>query len=173
MTTLRLTTPIDDAEVQMRRALRVESSNGGSPTREHGSDQRAARRFAQPGDVPVTRLAARKDHPSALALAAAEDALQTERLSREQAEAALAQANATIVMLQTKLAHSEMAHEEALAAERHRSEVPRQAAPGPHEKSGRHDRMAEAAADHGVVQEANEEPVQWWVPGWKGDYGVR
>ena len=122
----------------------------------------------------MTRLAARKDHPANLALGVAEEALQAERMAREEVEAVLAQANAAIVTLQTKLAHAEIAHSEALAAERAAREESVRLA----------ELLAQAKALPAVVasapdrgnalrlsqDEAEQEPVQWWVPGWKGVY---
>lgn len=151
----------------MRRALQVGSPGSASATRDQGADARGTRRFAQNGDVPVTRLTGRKDHPSNLALTVAEDALRAERVVREQVEAALAQANATIVTLQTKLAHAEMAHAEALSAERALQDA-RQAQRVVFEEAKTRPPTATPTAD--IASEIEPEPVQWWVPGWKGAY---
>lgn len=151
----------------MRRALQVGSPGSASATRDQGADARGTRRFAQNGDVPVTRLTGRKDHPSSLALTVAEDALRAERVVREQVEAALAQANATIVTLQTKLAHAEMAHAEALSAERALRDA-RQAQHVVFEEAKTRPPTVTPAAD--IASEIEPEPVQWWVPGWKGAY---
>jgi hypothetical protein len=64
------------------------------------------REHAQEAHGPVNRLEA------------AEAALRTERAARSLAERALAEAQAQVQSLRTKLAHAEMAQTEALAAER-------------------------------------------------------
>ena len=153
----------------MRRALRVGSPGSGAATRDQGTDTRGTRRFAQNGDVPVTRLTGRKDHPGSLALTAAEDALHAERTAREQAEIALAQANATIVTLQTKLAHAEMAHAEALAAERALRDAERAQRAAAVEEAKNRPRQPASPVDE-TAADQEQEPVQWWVPGWKGAY---
>ena len=102
--------PLQDVEVQMRRALGL----FGAPRRQD-ADQAAAikppppadrfgagghrRRFAQDGEVPVTVLNRRRDHPAETPvnrLEVAEPAAAAERAAREKAERALAEAQATI-----------------------------------------------------------------------------
>ena len=153
----------------MRRALRVGSPGSGAATRDQGTDTRGTRRFAQNGDVPVTRLTGRKDHPGSLALTAAEEALHAERTAREQLEIALAQANATIVTLQTKLAHAEMAHAETLAAERALREAEQAQRAAAVEEAKNRSRQPASPMDE-TAADLEQEPVQWWVPGWKGAY---
>ena len=157
----------------MRRALDVNTHEGGRGRQDqHGP--RPARQFAQDGDVPVVRLTGRKDHPNPAASARLEDALNAERGAREQAEAALKQANATIQALQTKIAHTEMAHSEALADRDRAVEHARaaeqaladlRAAPSPEAKRAARVRPAEDEAG------GESEPVQWWVPGWREGLG--
>jgi hypothetical protein len=87
------------------------------------------RRFVQDGEVPVTLVhgltGARREHhePSTARAAAptnrlevAETALAAEISSRERAEKALAESQAMVQQLQTKLGHSELARQDAIAA---------------------------------------------------------
>ncbi len=98
---------------------------------------------------------------------------------------ALKQAQATIQLLQTKIAHAELAHAEELAGERqkleaalavqavHKEEI---AAPVPEAKTAeapvRPARRSKAKAAPVQEQpefelEAEPEPVEWWVAGWQ------
>ena len=88
------------------------------------------RRFVQDGEVPVMvvhGLTGRRDHaepgaprPATTAptnrLEMAETALAAEIASRERAEKSLAEAQAMVQQLQTKIGHAELAHHDALAA---------------------------------------------------------
>ncbi len=160
MTTLHLSSPEEEDEARMRRALGTLEGNRGRQDGHHGP--RPARQFAQDGDVPVVRLSGRKD-PGVAASAKLEEALQTERAAREMAETALRQANATIQALQTKIAHAEIAHAEALAAERRNAEQAIAAAAAvPAPVQAKPAKPPQAQAD-----EEDQEPVQWWVPGWR------
>lgn len=132
--------PMDDAEAQMRRALGLDESTPRSrPEQERNepalprSAERFSpaqrRRFVQDGEVPVTviRREATDGHaarqggsaPSGAAAGAvasrlqrAETALAAEAASRERAERALQEAQATIRDLRTKLGHAELARTE-------------------------------------------------------------
>jgi hypothetical protein len=87
------------------------------------------RRFVQDGEVPVTLVhgltGARREHhePSTARAAAptnrlevAETALAAEISSRERAEKALAESQAMVQQLQTKLGHADLARQDAVAA---------------------------------------------------------
>ena len=175
MPTLHLTTTpdeTDDAEAQMRRALRIGTSQGVGE-RDGASDVRS-RRHGGAADVPVTRLAPRRDHPSTAALAAADEALRNERAAREAAEAALAVAQATILTLQTKLAHEEMAHGEAIAVQRQLTQAAEdlQRAYDARQLRTETGRTRRAAPPDRADEPANapagdQEPVQWWLPDWR------
>jgi hypothetical protein len=124
--------PLHDVEGQMRRALgldggprRPEAARAAAPQPPRQADRFGAggprRRFAQDGEVPVTVLHGRRDHPADAPvnrLAAAETMAARERTAREQAERALAEAQATIHDLQTKLGHASLAQAELQAAAR-------------------------------------------------------
>jgi hypothetical protein len=129
--------PLQDVEAQMRRALglygvprRQEAERAAAPKPPRPIDQFGARaprrRFAQDGEVPVTVLNGRRDHPADAPvnrLEAAETAVAAERARREQAERALAEAQAMIHDLQTKLGHASLAQTEWQAAARRDQEA--------------------------------------------------
>ena len=152
----------------MRRALDVGAHEGrGRQDQAHGP--RPMRQFAQDGDVPVVRLQGRKDPGVQAASARLEEVLQAERAAREQADAALKQANATIQALQTKVAHAEIAHQEALAAQAREFESRlAEMEPVKREPERRRARPAASPADG---ESAEAEPVEWWVPGWREGLG--
>jgi hypothetical protein len=129
--------PLQDVEAQMRRALglygvprRQEAERAAAPKPQRPADRFGAggqrRRFAQDGEVPVTVLHGRRDHPADAPvnrLEAAETAVAAERAVREQAERALAEAQATIHDLQTKLGHASLAQAELQAVARRDQEA--------------------------------------------------
>jgi hypothetical protein len=131
------TSPMQDVEAQMRRALglygvprRQEAERAAAPKLPRPADRFGAggqrRRFAQDGEVPVTVLNGRRDHPADAPvnrLEAAETAVAAERAAREQAERALAEAHATIHDLQTKLGHASLAQTELQAVARRDQEA--------------------------------------------------
>jgi hypothetical protein len=124
--------PLQDVEAQMRRALglngiprRPDAERATAPQPPRPTDRFGAggprRRFAQDGEIPVTVLHGRREHPADAPinrLEAAETAAAGERTAREQAERALAEAQATIRDLQTKLGHASLAQAELQAAVR-------------------------------------------------------
>jgi hypothetical protein len=112
--------PPDDArlrstETQMRHALGL---RGDTPPRSSASgSQRQRHRFVRDGEVPVTVI--RRDHQpdgehSANQLDAARQAIQSEATAKDRAERLLAEAQAMIRDLQTKLGHERLAKDEAL-----------------------------------------------------------
>jgi hypothetical protein len=123
------------AEARMRRALGLEGGAAKArPQERQDPAQRQVerfamghkRRFVQDGEVPVTVVSSRRDgtpdsaphrSPAATAapsrLEAAENALAHEIATRQHAERACAEAQATIHDLQTKLGHAELARAEA------------------------------------------------------------
>jgi hypothetical protein len=129
--------PMQDVEAQMRRALglygvprRQEAERAAAPKLPRPTDRFGAggqrRRFAQDGEVPVTVLNGRRDHPADAPdnrLEAAETAVTAERAVREQAERALAEAQAAIHDLQTKLGHASLAQTELQAVARRDQEA--------------------------------------------------
>jgi hypothetical protein len=114
--------PMDDVEAQMRRALGL--FGGGlkaraeQPHREPGHVRNISpmkRRFVQEGEVPVTVVRRDPDagSPSASPLQLAETALANEVSARKNVERLLADTQAQIRDLQTKIGHAELARAEA------------------------------------------------------------
>lgn len=121
-------------EANMRRALGM---LGGAARQQQPSQARDRRpatplsstprrhRFIQDGDVPVTVMRTRPDSAAEPSLAAngspvnrletVQTALAAEHTARERAERALEEAQGVIRDLRTKLAHMELAREEAVA----------------------------------------------------------
>jgi hypothetical protein len=116
------TSPLQDVEAQMRRALGL----FGLPRRQDAAQPAATRparpadrlslgspkrRFVQDGEVPVTVLNGRRTSPTDAPvnrLEAVETAVAAERAARERAERARAEAQATIHDLQTKLGRANL-----------------------------------------------------------------
>jgi hypothetical protein len=120
-------TPPDDAragaaEAQMRRALGLHGQTQTRPAPSHSTTTTNGlhpqrRRFVQDGEVPVTVI--HRDHRSddvsgGNQLDAARQAIRTQAAARERAERLLAEAQAAIRDLQTKLAHERLAKDEAI-----------------------------------------------------------
>ncbi|HYZ62390.1 MAG TPA: hypothetical protein VE650_08035 [Acetobacteraceae bacterium] len=112
---LSLESQVDEDRV--RRALGLKT-NG--PHQQRPEQARQRHRFVSDGAVPVVMLN-RGDHENGglkERLAAAETALETERAAHAATRRQLHDAQAANQMLQTRLGHAELAHNEALAAER-------------------------------------------------------
>ena len=123
----------DDTEAKVRRALGLDSvaSGQGHPTHtarpvERFATDRPKSRFVQDGDVPVVMIRRDNGQHAAIRLEAAEKALKTERHARETAERSLAEAQAAIRDLQTKLGHAVLVRDEA-RANAQRVEIEKQA----------------------------------------------
>jgi chromosome segregation ATPase len=130
------------AEKEMRRALGLERPVQGRQNDQKGhsgqafhSGSRPSHRFVQDGEVKVVVLQGRRDHASQEGhlrapvnrLEAAETALKAEREARERAERALADTQAIVQDLQTKLGHTALALDELREAVR-AAEAERQSA---------------------------------------------
>ena len=129
--------PMQAAEARMRRALglegermRMERVEPAPRPAERFTPGLHKRRFVQDGDVPVTVvhgvLSGRREHPHSEAAAPrpasqvptnrleiAEQALAAETTARERAERALAETQAQLRDLRTKLGHAQLAQQEA------------------------------------------------------------
>jgi hypothetical protein len=119
---------LDGEAPRMRLPERVEPQPMPRPA-ERFTPGNHKRRFVQDGEVPVTLVhgltGARREHhePSAVRAVAptnrleiAETALAAEISSREKAEKALAESQAMVQQLQTKLGHADLARQDAVAA---------------------------------------------------------
>ena len=108
-------------EQKMRRALGLQSK-GATPTVQQRPEQaRARHRFVQDGGVPVTVVNHRTDDSGVLKERVAElqAQLEGERAAHGATRRKLDEAQAACQTLQTRLAHNDLAHAEALQTERH------------------------------------------------------
>lgn len=122
----------DPQQRQMERFVQGHNGSGHNGSGHNGSGHSGPghnghkRRFVQDGEVPVTVVSSRRDGPAEMTphrgpsagggpsrLEAAEHALAHETSLRQQVERALAEAQATVHDLQTKLGHAELARVEA------------------------------------------------------------
>ena len=167
--------PIDEAESQMRKALGL---LGDTPRHRPDQDRMEQpnrmgdrfggglhrRRFVQDGDIPVTVLRRDQAHdvpahrgaapastPSSSRLQRTEAALANETAAREKAERTLAETQAVVRDLQTKIGHSELAKVEAADALRIEREVNLQFRA---EVQGWEDRLRDAQARIRSAEEA-------------------
>jgi hypothetical protein len=104
-------------EAQMRRALGLQDtasprSQGVSTPPPNGS-HRGPRHFVRDGDVPVTII--HREETGTNQLDAARQTIRSLTATRERAERSLAEAQATIRNLQTKLMHERMSKDEAIS----------------------------------------------------------
>jgi hypothetical protein len=158
-----------DAERGVRRALGLEgltpgqdsSANTFRPSAQFTPD-RQKRRFVQDGEVPVVLVNGQGGHarhvvdprlsagsPSTNRLEAAETALKAEREARERADRSFMEAQTMIRDLQTKLAHANLARDEAREAAQ-RSETAMAAESEAREMAEQALRQAELARDAAV-----------------------
>jgi hypothetical protein len=154
-------TPLTDEpnafEGRMRAALSLPRTNSSPGTVHHGRH-----RYVQDGEVPVVVINPRNRHPeeNRAALADLERSLATEREARRAAEDALHQAEDTIRQLQTRLAHAEIAQREAAMPA---PSAPVEVAATPDEDSP----PPAPRAKRSKPAVTEDEPVEWWKPGWQ------
>ena len=120
-------------EARMRQALGLRNGpSSGGPVQQRREGEQRGRRFVKDGEVPVVVVnSGSRDIGDGAGpvnrAAAAEATIRAERGAREHAERSLAEANLMVQHLRTQIAHSDMAHREALAAERAAREAAEQA----------------------------------------------
>jgi hypothetical protein len=187
-----------DEEDRMRQALGLRGDQSNERPTPRREPLRGPHRFVKDGEVPVVVLSPSREHgPDGPApvnrVAAAEAALRSERVAREWAERTLRETQTTLQHVQTKLAHADLAHGEALAAERRGRE---QAEAGLAEAIAAREtlelRLVEMAAAQppgaedrtelvkpsqpalvkprrkaGNQSEREPQPVKWWLPSYK------
>ena len=174
-------------ENRMRRALGLQGSSR-QPPQQRADQVRPRHRFVQDGGVPVVVLNSRSDNdPTAVfraRVAELEAALETERSAHGATRRSLQEAQAAVQAQQTRLAHAELAHSEALAAERsarHAAEESLQARLAVSEQpaaslaaspslaaSGKLKPAARKAPRTPRVPKAKEpQPVKWWLPSFR------
>ena len=181
------------AEARMRRALGLSGPLPAQPTQQRPEQARARHRFVQDGEVPVeivTGSRAPDSAPGGLA-AVLQAALNGERTARADAERLLAEAQATIQSLRTKLAHAELAHNEALGRERlarEHAQTARQEAAAARElaeqrlseitaaraaqvpptaATAKRVGSAKSASRAPAAKTREPKPVKWWLPSYK------
>ena len=108
-------------ESRMRRALGLQGASRAAP-QQRADQARPRHRFVQDGGVPVVVLSSRSDHDPSVALKARvaelEALLESERNAHGVTKRMMHEAQASGQALQTRLAHTEFAHGEAIAVER-------------------------------------------------------
>jgi hypothetical protein len=109
-------------ETRMRRALGLSSGSGHHTPQQRPEQARARHRFVQDGGVPVVMLSA-KAEPETAALrekiATLEGALENERHLNDQLRRQVKELADQATALQTRIAHNDLAHKDALEQERH------------------------------------------------------
>lgn len=108
-------------ESRMRRALGLQGPSRQAP-QQRADQARPRHRFVQDGGVPVVILNSRSDNdptaPFKARIAELDAALDAERAAHGTTRRTLQEALSNIQALQTRIAHAELAHKEALAVER-------------------------------------------------------
>ncbi len=109
------------AETRMRRALGLGTGSGQAAPQQRPEQARARHRFVQDGGVPVVMLG-QKAEPETAALreriATLEAQLEAERASHSTTRRALDAEHHAVTALQTRVAHNDLAHKDALEQER-------------------------------------------------------
>lgn len=165
-------------ETRMRRALGL--TGGSTPVHQQRPEQaRQRHRFAQDGSVPVVVLPRHGDSEhSKERLTALEAAMDAERTAHAATRRALADAQAAQQAAQTRLAHAELAHREALATERQARKSAEDAlaaalivpAPRPPEPLPEPKAKPERAVRKpriSSVPAKDAKPVRWWTPSYR------
>ena len=175
-------------ENRMRRALGLQGASR-QPPQQRADQVRPRHRFVQDGGVPVVVLNSRGDNdPTAVfkaRIAELEAALEAERVAHGATRRSLHEAQAAVQAQQTRLAHAELAHSEALAAERNarqaaeeslqaRLVVPEQAASplvaAPPLPVAAKPKVAARKVPRVPRASKGKEPqpVKWWLPSFRG-----
>ena len=173
-------------ENRMRRALGLQGPSR-QPPQQRADQVRPRHRFVQDGGVPVVVLNSRADNdPTAVfkvRVAELEAALEAERTAHGATRRSLHEAQVAIQAQQTRLAHAELAHSEALAAERNArqaAEETLQARLMPSEQPGvspaapllqtvaKVKPSARKISRSPRAPKAKEpQPVKWWLPSFR------
>jgi len=164
---LSLEGQVDEARV--RRALGLQG-----PVTQHQQRPEQARhrhRFVSDGAVPVVMLNQGEGGGLKERLTVAESALEHERAQHGATKRALFDAQASLQALQTRLAHAELAHNEAIAAERRARQTAEEAltalqnAPPPEPERPTKTVRAKLPRVPRVARE--QKPVRWWTPSYR------
>ena len=186
-------------ELRMRRALGLRTDSP-RPPQQRQEPARQRHRFVQDGEVPVVVLGGDgKLHAASQVgeqVATLEAALAVERAAHASATRSLEATRATIQSLQTRLAHAELAFDEAIAGERRAreeaetalqkalagggtAEPPLAMAVG-HSAKAPAKRALEKTNAAGATPEAGARPrkpeprpVKWWLPSYRAKRQAR
>ena len=174
-------------ENRMRRALGLQGPSRQAP-QQRADQARPRHRFVQDGGVPVVVLNSRGDSdPTAVfkaRVAELEAALEAERTAHGATRRSLHEAQAAAQAQQTRLAHAEFAHSEALAAERSARQAAEEslqarlaASEQPAEPPLAAPSMTAAAKPKPAARKAprvprvpkakEPQPVKWWLPSFR------
>ena len=173
-------------ENRMRRALGLQGPSR-QPPQQRADQVRPRHRFVQDGGVPVVVLNSRGDNdPTAVfkaRVAELEAALETERAAHGVTRRSLHEAQAAVQAQQTRLVHAELAHSEALAAERNARQAAEEslqarltvseppAAPpvaaSATAASVKPKPTVRKAPRAPRVSSKEPQPVKWWLPGFR------
>ena len=174
-------------ENRMRRALGLQGSTR-QPQQQRADQVRPRHRFVQDGGVPVVVLNSRGDNdPTAVfkaRVAELEAALEAERTAHGATRRLLHEAQAAVQAQQTRLAHAEFAHNEALTAERNARQtaeeslqarlamaeqlLPLPVAALPLPPAAKPKPVARKMPRAPRVTQAKEpQPVKWWLPNFR------
>lgn len=166
-------------EARIRRALGLQGTTVTHQQRPEQARQR--HRFVADGAVPVVMLNRSDNESGGLKekLAAMESALDAERAAHAATRRSLQDTHAANQAMQTRLAHAELAHNEALTTERnarHAAEealsalqaVPQEEQPQPTPEPKRRGRKPAIAGIPKLPRPARvEKPVRWWTPSYR------
>ncbi len=162
----------DDAtESRMRLALGLRGPTGQAP-QQRPDQARARHKFVQDGGVPVVVLNSRGEQDAAVKsrVAELEAQLEQERAAHAATRRALHDAQVTAQGLQTRLAHAELAHREALAAANQALETfqaaakpPAAAASEPAAAPALRKTVRKTAIER-TPRDREPQPVKWWTP---------
>lgn len=168
-------------EDRVRRALGLKSN---TPHQQRPEQARQRHRFVADGAVPVVMLNRADGETSGLKekLAAAEAGLEAERAAHAATKRTLHELQATHQALQTRSGHAELAHNEALAAEREARRAAEDALaavrPEPAEPPRRtYRKSAEMKLDRparkprAAAAPKEQKPVRWWTPSYRSKKG--
>ncbi len=176
-----------DPQVDENRIRRALGLQVGTTHQQRPEQARQRHRFVSDGAVPVVMLNRSDNDTSGLKerVAAAEHALESERAAHAGARRALHEAQAANQVMQTRLGHAELAHNEAIAAERQARRAAEEAlaeargaaalvvAPAPElgvevepKRRGR-----KPAAESNLLRIPRtlreQKPVRWWTPSYR------
>ena len=164
----------------MRETLGLNGRGRSQPRLATATSPKQRHRFVLDGEVPVTHLTGTRDGDTAAAtrgkLAALEASLEAEQAARAKAEQAAQASMAQMHLIETKLAHVEMAAGEALEAERRmREQAESQLQAALAERDVAREALAAQPAPKPVVRKERvkaeprtpklkeQKPVKWWL----------